>query len=140
MDARRIRFYYRGYYEDGTLFAEKSEGEPEEVVLGRRCVPERLEEALSAMAVGERKRVEVGLGYGERREEAIQRGVLRSSVPHGECLEEGMEIMWRSPSNPHAPVPARVAHADDYTFDLDLNHPLAGKNLVYEVLVIGSTG
>ena len=137
MERKRIRFLYRGLFENGTVFVDCRSGDPEEVVTGRGDIPKRLEDALLEMEVGERKTVDIGKGYGEYDQDAVKTRILRSSIPRGELLEEGTDVMWRSPQNPGSPVPAHVVRADAYSFDLDFNHPLAGKNLVYEVEVVG---
>jgi peptidylprolyl isomerase len=41
-------------------------------------------------------------------------------------------------SNPEGQqVPARIVHLDDEKLTLDLNHPLAGKTLTFEIQVVG---
>ena len=139
MERKRVSFYYKGLYEDGTMFVEKRSGDPEVIVTGRGDAPAKLEKALANMEPGDTGVIEIGKGYGEYDEGAIKTRILRASIPNGESLAEGMEIMWRTPQNPFYPMPARVIRADEFSFDLDFNHPLAGKNLVYEVEVVNIT-
>ncbi|MGV8084185.1 MAG: peptidylprolyl isomerase [Coriobacteriia bacterium] len=133
---RRARINYRGSFHDGTVFCDQSDGEPLEVVLGARQLPEALDRAIADMEAGEERSVEAGKAYGEYDENAVQRKVPRFEIPQGDDLEEGMSLMWTSPANRGMPVPIRVVRADEFTVDLDFNHPLAGKDLVYWVKVV----
>lgn len=131
-----IVFHYRGELEDGSVFVDSREGEPFRLETGTHMVMPELEEALCAMKPGETNVVHVGKAYGDYDESALQTRILKSSIEDGSRLEEGMEVMWKSPQNPHKPLPARIARADEYSFDIDFNHPLAGKDLTYVVEVL----
>ena len=126
-----LKFHYKGYYEDGEMFADSTTGEPLAIIAGRGSIVPVLEEALLEMEVGEEREVFAPLAYGEIDESAIQTRIMKYSIPHGDELEEGMQIMWTSPQNPVDPIPAKIIRADEYSFDIDFNHPLAGKNLTY---------
>lgn len=133
---RRVRINYKGSFADGTVFYDKADGDPIEVVVGGRSLPAALDRALAEMKAGEERTVAVPKAYGEYRPEAIQTRVPRFKIPNGDRLEEGMELMWTSPANPLSPVPAKVIRADEFTVDLDFNHPLAGKDLLYWVKLV----
>lgn len=133
---RRFAFHYRGMLEDGTVFFDSAGKEPMECTEGRHEVMSALEAALCEMEPGEERTVHVGKAYGDYDESAVQRRVLRYLIPGGDDLQEGQEIMWTSPQNPQKPIPARIVRADEYTFDIDFNHPLAGKDLTYWVNLV----
>jgi FKBP-type peptidyl-prolyl cis-trans isomerase 2 len=129
----RATFHYLGLLEDGSVFFDSRKGEPMACELGRHALMPALEAAISAMIPGEQRRVEVGMAYGPYDGSALQRHVLRSAVQDGGSLCDGQQILWTSPRNPATPVQATVRNADEFAFDLDFNHPLAGHDLAYEV-------
>lgn len=131
-----ITFHYRGKTADGEVFFDSYKGEPFQVTLGRHMVMPKLEDGLVGMMPGETKSIEVGMAYGDYDQSAVQTRILKETIEDGFSLEEGMEVMWTSPRNTHKPIPARIVRADDLSFDIDFNHPLAGKELVYEVEVL----
>lgn len=131
-----ITFHYRGRTEEGEVFFDSRKGEPFQLKTGAHLVMPLLEEGLIGMKPGESKSICVGKAYGEYDPAAVQKRILKEAIEDGERLEEGMEVMWTSPRNPHKPIPARIVRADDRSFDIDFNHPLAGKSIVYDVDVI----
>ncbi len=131
-----ITFHYTGRTEEGDVFFDSRKGEPFSLTLGMHMVMPKLEEALVGAKPGERLSVDVGMAYGDVDPGAVQKRILKETIEDGFSLQEGMKVMWTSPRNTHRPIPARIVRADDLTFDIDFNHPLAGKNLVYEVEVL----
>jgi len=128
-----LTFHYSGYYDNGEKFYDSAGKDPLTIIAGRGSVMRELEEALLEMNIGETREVFVPLAYGERDKDAVQTRIMKYTIPGGDALEEGMEIMWTSPQNPQNPIPARIIRADEYSFDIDFNHPLAGKDLTYRV-------
>lgn len=133
---KRVRINYKGSFADGTVFYDNENGLPIEVVVGGRSLPGALDKALAEMKVGEQRTVDAPKAYGEYHPDAVQTRVPRYKIPNGDQLEEGMELMWTSPANPLTPVPAKVLRVTEFTVDLDFNHPLAGKDLVYWVRLV----
>lgn len=131
-----ITFHYLGRTEDGEVFFDSHKGEPFQLTLGMHMVMPKLEEGLAGVQPGEKRTIDVGMAYGDIDPSAVQKHILKETIEDGFSLQEGMEVMWRSPRNTHQPIPAKIVRADDLTFDIDFNHPLAGKSLVYEVEVI----
>lgn len=136
MNRRRVRINYVGKYADGTVFDDHRNGEPIEITIGGRSVPAALDRAIARMKVGEDRTVEVPKAYGDHHPEAVQRRIPRQKIPNGEKLAQGMTVLWTSPANPLTPVPVTITRADEFTVDLDFNHPLAGKDLVYWVKLV----
>lgn len=134
---RRALINYRGSLADGTVFDDNEKGEPLEVVIGGHSVPEPLDEALGEMKIGEERVVYVpaARGYGEYDRSAVQR-VQRSSIPNGDQLREGMSVHWTFPKSAGRAVPATVVEAGEWSVELDFNHPLAGKDLVYWIRLV----
>ncbi len=92
-----------------------------------------LERALDGMHVGETKSVRLppDEGYGPVRPEA-QTEVPREMIP-SDSLEVGAELLARSSAGERM---VRVKEIRDTTVVLDLNHPLAGQTLYFDVRVV----
>jgi peptidylprolyl isomerase len=129
-----ISFLYKGSLRDGTVF-DDSEGTPYEIIVGRSQVMPALEEVLIKMEVGEERTLNIAAAdaYGEYLDEAVQR-VPTYRIPNGKNMPEGETIMWTSPRSP-VPVPAKVRSIVNQIAELDFNHPLAGKDIIYWVKV-----
>lgn len=131
-----ITFHYLGRTSDGDVFFDSRKGDPFTLTFGMHMVMPKLEEGLAGAQPGEKLTIDVGMAYGDIDPGAIQRRILKETIEDGFNLKEGMEVMWTSPRNTHKPIPAKIVRADDLTFDIDFNHPLAGKNLFYEVEIL----
>lgn len=131
MAKKRVHFHYKGMLDNGTVFVDTTDQEALEIVTETYSIMPELDSALSCMEVGEERIVNVGKAYGEYDEKGKQERILRYTIKDGDQIEEGQELLWTSPNNPDRPVPVRVIRADQYSFDLDFNHPLAGKDLQY---------
>ena len=132
-EGTKLTFHYRGFLEDGSVFTDSTGKEPMTHIVGHYGIMPQMEQALSTMEVEDECTVDVGMAYGEYDQKAVQTRILRYTIAGGDTLQEGQELMWTSPSNPAKPVPARIVRSDEYSFDIDFNHPLAGKNLSYWV-------
>ena len=119
---------------DGRV-VDSSEGkEPLSYTQGSGQIIPGLEEQLKGLAKGEKKTVEVppAKGYGERNDAAVQK-VPRSSFKDGGDLEVGMMVSGQAQDQNFQ---AKVIEVGDKDVTLDLNHPLAGKTLNFEVEVV----
>lgn len=115
---------------------DSSEGDaPLEYLHGADNIVQGLEEALTGRAEGERLEVTVPpeRGYGLRDENDVQR-VPRSAFPPGQ-IEAGMEFVTQDEEG--HPIPVWVHSVDENSVTVDLNHPLAGETLHFDVQVAG---
>ena len=74
--------------------------------------------------------IEVSEAYGEPRAEFINE-VPKTNVPEGIQVGESLQGM-----GPQGPVNVTVVAVNEETVILDANHPLAGKNLIFDLEVI----
>jgi FKBP-type peptidyl-prolyl cis-trans isomerase SlyD len=102
---------------------------------GQRQIIPGLEMALVGMRAGEEKKVTVKPedGYGKLDPKA-QMEVSKEAVPP-DALKVGTQLQGRSPAG--QPILARVKEIKDKTVVLDMNHPLAGKTLYFDVKILG---
>ena len=93
-----------------------------------------LERELEGMSIGDSKKVIVSAedGYGETDEDAFV-DVPRSEFPDDMPLDPGVEMELTTPDG--QPMYARVESVEEEIVHLNMNHPLAGKELHFDVKV-----
>ena len=127
-----IRVHYTGKLKDGTVFDSSRDGDPLKFQVGKGEVIAGFDQAMVGMAAGEVKTVEIPAedAYGDY-EENRKIEISREQVPPGLDLEVGQALQM----NPRDgdPIIVTVAAMEAETITLDANHPLAGKDLVFEV-------
>jgi FKBP-type peptidyl-prolyl cis-trans isomerase SlyD len=133
-DGKAVSIEYTLRLEDKSVVDTNVGKEPFTYVQGSRQIIPGLEKALAGMKVGESKKVTVKPeeGYGEVNKEAFQE-VKKELVPQ-EDLKVGAELQGRDSVG--RVIRARVSEIKDDTVVLDLNHPLAGKTLYFDVKVL----
>jgi peptidylprolyl isomerase len=127
-----IRIDYTGRLTDGTQFDSSAGREPLEFTLGTGQVISGLDQHLQGMEPGTRTTVTIPseAAYGPRRPDAIQT-IDRASVPAELDLRPGARLQARTATGDTMPI--TVVDFDDKVVRLDTNHPLAGKDLVFDV-------
>lgn len=130
-----VKVHYTGKLEDGTQFDSSADREPLEFTLGEGRIIPGFEEAVAGMNPGDTKTVTIpsNQAYGPRREEAVQE-VPRSMIPQDIDLQVGMQLQANSPGG--QPIILTVSEIAEETVILDANHPLAGKDLVFELELV----
>jgi len=130
-----VKVHYRGMLGDGTEFDSSHGREPLEFTLGAGNVIAGFEEIVTGMSPGETKaeRVSAERAYGPHREEMVLE-VSRAQVPPDVPLQLGQQLHLRQEDG--EPVPVTVTDLSDEAVTLDANHPLAGKDLMFEVKLL----
>ncbi|MCC7095749.1 MAG: peptidylprolyl isomerase [Thermomonas sp.] len=131
---RVVRFHY-SVAEAGkdTLESSKEGGQPIAILFGRGQIIPGLEKAMEGREVGDsfKAAVNAGEAYGERREGLTQR------VPKkhfgGQKLVPGMQVVLQTNFGPRAVVIEKVGMS---VVDVDLNHPMAGKDLEFDIEIV----
>jgi FKBP-type peptidyl-prolyl cis-trans isomerase SlyD len=124
-----VSFHYTVF--EGGERLESSEGrEPLTILYGAGNIIPGLEKALEGKAVGDRVEATVAPeeGYGARNENMVQRVPIKHFK--GQKLEPGQTLMLRGQQGP---IMATVKKVGMSVVDLDMNHPMAGKTLRFEV-------
>jgi FKBP-type peptidyl-prolyl cis-trans isomerase 2 len=127
-----VKVHYTGKFEDGSVFDSSISNEPISFQIGSKQVIPGFENALLGMTVGESKTVTLTPeeGYGTTRQEMIQE-VQRALVPGD--VTEGAQLTSTTDQGVYNAI---VLEVKDETVLLDFNHPLAGKNLVFELELV----
>ncbi len=130
-----VKLLYTGTLEDDTVFGKATVDEPMEFQTGMDlAIPGFEAEVLKLEKVGDTATFTVGMydAYGEYLEEMTQT-VPKENVPVN--CEVGKRIWMLNEEGERFPVTVLEVLDNDVVFDM--NHPLAGKNLTFEVEIIG---
>ena len=121
---------------DGETIDTSDGHEPIEFIQGAGNIVPGLEQALYGMSVGESKAVVVAAedGYGQMDREATME-VPRDQFPQDIPMEVGTQLELHDEAG--QPMVARIDQVGDTTVRLDFNHPLAGKELHFDVKIAG---
>lgn len=127
-----VKIEYVARLEDGTEFDRSAEGEPLEFVLGQGRVLAGVEEAVEGMEEGDGKTVTIPpeKAYGQRDESLLRK--FPKTIMMGETeLKKDMVVKLHLKEG--GTVPATVVDITDTDVIVDLNHPLAGRTLVFDI-------
>ena len=128
-----VTLVYTGKLDDGTVFGFATEEKPMKFQTGMDMAIDGFEKAILEMnEAGEKKTFTVDEygAYGEYLEGHVAKIPLEQ-IPVND-VKVGKRIMLSS-SEDGAPMPATVLDITDGLVTFDLNHPLAGKSLTFEV-------
>ena len=130
-----VTFHYRLFDDDGQLLESSSEDQPVTVLQGHANVVRGLDRALLERSVGEQFSVAVAPSdaYGLRRENWTQRISKKYFNKPGK-LKVGQETAFETE---HGIRRVTVVKIGAKMVDIDLNHPMAGQTLNFEIDVVG---
>ncbi|MBW2366764.1 MAG: peptidylprolyl isomerase [Deltaproteobacteria bacterium] len=133
-----VQVEYQGTLNNGDVFDSSNGRRPLEFQMGAGQMIKGFEAAVLGMSLNEKKSIalEPEDAYGHRDEE-LTRVFERSEVPPGMNPEVGQTISLSTPDGRQ--IPARIFDLDDEKITLDLNHPLAGESLNFDIEVVGIT-
>lgn len=129
-----VRVHYTGRLDDGTVFDSSRDRDPLEFKLGEGQVIPGFENAVSGMAAGDEQTVKIppDNAYGEKREDLVF-AVPRDQFPPDIEPEVGQQLQVQQGDQVAV---VRVADISDEGVMLDANHPLAGKELIFDVELV----
>lgn len=132
----KVKVQYTGRLEDGTVFDESKEGEPLEFTVGSGQVIPGFDKAVQGMKLNEEKEVTIKSedAYGKR-DETLIRNFPRTAFPKDFKPEKDRVIQLSDQTG--RPRPGIIIDIIKDSIAIDLNHPLAGKDLTFKIKVIG---
>jgi peptidylprolyl isomerase len=136
VDGKYVSVEYTGTLDNGEVFDTSKGRQPLEVHMGAGQMIPGFEKALQGMALNEKKTFTLSPdeAYGERDESRTQ-SFDRKDVPPGLNPEVGQTVALTASTGQQ--IPAQITEVTDEKVTLDLNHPMAGKALTFEVEVVG---
>ncbi|MFC1910663.1 peptidylprolyl isomerase [Chloroflexota bacterium] len=130
-----VKVDYTGMLSDGTVFDSSVGKQPLEFTLGSGQVIEGFDKAVTGMKVGESKTVTIpeDEAYGQYRDDLVT-VMDRSQLPPGEPPQIGQRLLATSADGKS--IIFTVTEVDEKTVTVDANHPLAGKDLTFELKLV----
>jgi peptidylprolyl isomerase len=130
-----VRVHYTGRLDDGTVFDSSRDRDPLEFTLGDHEIIPGFEEAVVGMSPGEHKSAHIAAAdaYGQRHEEMVAT-VARDTLPAELDPRIGQQIRARQPDGTDLVLTVTSVSSGNIT--LDANHPLAGRDLVFDIELV----
>lgn len=130
-----VRVHYHGKLTDGSTFDSSEGRDPLEFTVGSGQVIKGFDDALVDMKVGDKKTVNIPVeeAYGHRTDEMMME-YPKTEFPADMTPEPGMELHMSDNSGNVFPVV--IAEVKDDVVILDANHPLSGKDLVFDLELV----
>jgi peptidylprolyl isomerase len=131
-EGSKVKVHYTGRFEDTTVFDSSLEREPLEFVVGEANLIPGFMNALIGMNSGESKTIQLNPeeAYGSYIEELVNE-VPKEHVPEG--VEVGSMLQAQTEDGV---VNVIVTDITETHVKVDANHPLAGKNLIFDLEIL----
>jgi len=134
----KIKVDYEGKLEDGSVFDSSKHGDhshPLEFEVGEGKIIKGFDEGVIGMEIGDEKEITIKPedGYGMPNPELTQK-IPKDKIPPGQEIKPGMILALGAPDGRQ--VPATVKEVSDTEVTIDINHPLAGKTLIFNVKLL----
>ena len=133
-DDKVVSFHYKLRDAEGTFTESSESGSPVVYMHGRNNIVPGLESQLVGKKSGDKFAATVApeQAYGLRNETAAQRVPLKHIATRGPYTVGQMVVV----NTREGGRQARVMKVGHFNVDLDLNHPLAGKTLEFDIEVV----
>lgn len=130
-----VKVHYTGKLTDDTIFDSSLEREPLEFTVGAGQMIQGFDKAVEGMSVGEKMQVEIKMqeAYGPKIEEAIIR-VDKTQLPQDSEPTIGMQLEATQADGRRQLFVITEVKEDKVV--LDGNHPLAGKDLIFDIELV----
>jgi peptidylprolyl isomerase len=130
-----VNVHYKGTLKDGTEFDNSHKrGQTLSFQIGSGRMIRGFNDAVVGMDIGQTKNITLSPleAYGERIEEA-QQVVPRGAFRDVDNMEVGGMVQGNGPNGPFL---AKIKDLQEESVTLDLNHPLAGEELNFEIELV----
>ncbi|MDF1628998.1 MAG: FKBP-type peptidyl-prolyl cis-trans isomerase [Alcanivoracaceae bacterium] len=131
----RVTLHFAVRLMDGTEMDSTFTGQPASFVWGDESLLPGFERALLGLKAGDKRSVyiEADKGFGAYNPDNIQQ-FRQDEFAEGMTLEAGVVVSFRDASG--AELPGVVSLIEDNWVTVDFNHPLAGRDLTFEVEIL----
>lgn len=130
-----VQVEYTGKLENGTIFDTNKGKDPLEFQAGSGQLIKGFDEAVIGMQKGQEKEIKIkpSEAYGEVNPDLLKE-IPREQLPKEPEPKAGMTLVIGTPDGRRMPVKIVKVSAKNVT--IDLNHPLAGKTLIFLIKII----
>ncbi|NDC40905.1 MAG: peptidylprolyl isomerase [Chitinophagia bacterium] len=131
----KVSVHYHGTLQDGTTFDSSLNREPLQFTAGAGQVIKGFDDAVMDMNIGDKKTVNIPVqhAYGERNDDMLLEYPV-SDFPADMPPAVGMELQMSD--NQGNIFPVVIVEVNGENVLLDANHPLAGKDLTFEIELV----
>jgi peptidylprolyl isomerase len=136
-DGDDVTFHYTGTLSDGTQFDSSIGSDPMGAKLGEGNLIPGFEAALIGMTVGDSQTFTIPAdeAYGERKTDLVQTMDLDSFPEGGASVDIGQN--YEMMTHTGQPLQVTVTAIEENEVTIDANHPLAGKDLTFDLELVG---
>lgn len=130
-----VRVHYTGRLDDGTVFDSSVGRDPLQFTIGNGEIIPGFEQAVIGMKPGEEKTIKIlsDEAYGPHNEEMVME-IDRDQFPADLNLRVGLQLQMHQENGRSFPV--MVVNISETYVTLDANHPLAGKDLTFDIALV----
>lgn len=131
----RVTLHFAVRLMDGTEMDSTFDGKPASFVWGDESLLPGFEKALAGLKAGDRRSVfiDADSGFGAYNEENVQHFPRKDFTGYDQ-LEPGTVLSFADAAG--AELPGVIKSADEQWVSVDFNHPLAGRELTFEVEIV----
>lgn len=130
-----VKVDFVGSFEDGQVFDTSENKNPLKFKVGSGEVIQGFDEALVGMRVGQEKQININSdkAYGPRAKELIV-NIEREKLPAD--IDFKKDQQYQIPNEDGETIVVRVSDVSENSIELDGNHPLAGRNLIFKIKLV----
>ncbi|MDT8389243.1 MAG: peptidylprolyl isomerase [Lentisphaeria bacterium] len=130
-----VRLHYTGTLDDGTVFDTSVDRGPFEFTVGEGKVIKGFDTGVLGMEVGTKKTIHIPYkeAYGRYHEDATWK-IPRVDFPKTITPEVGMAMQMKDHDG--RPIRIHITEVTPIDITVDKNHPLAGKDLTFELELV----
>lgn len=130
-----VKVHYTGKLSDGQVFDSSEGKEPLEFTLGKGQIIPGFEKGLIDMKLNEKKTITIAKeeAYGDINDD-LRQEVKKTQLPPDITPEVGMGLVSKSPDGQEMNL--LVVEVREESIVIDGNHPLAGKDLIFDLEVV----
>ncbi|MDG1159838.1 MAG: peptidylprolyl isomerase [Flavobacteriales bacterium] len=131
----KVKVHYTGKLSSGEVFDSSVDREPIEFVVGGGQMIKGFDDGVLGMGLNEKKTLNIPAeqAYGESNPALIQT-LDRTQLPPDLKPEVGQTLVAGSPEGQEMHV--QVTELTEATITIDANHPLAGKELIFDIELV----
>ena len=131
----KVKVDYTGKLDDGTVFDTTEGRQPLEFEVGSGKVIPGFENGIIGMELGEKKtiKIEAKDAYGDHKENLVAE-IDKKHLPKDMEPKVGLQLEIKQENGQN--IFAVIKKVSDDTITIDANHPLAGKDLTFEVELV----
>ena len=134
-DGDKVKVHYKGMLDDGSVFDTSEGRDPLEFTIGGGDMIPGFEDGVKGMEKGGKKTIKIPCGeaYGPIHPEAIA-DIKRTDFPADFKPEAGQQLQFANDEGQL--LLATIISINDDKVTIDANHPLAGKDLTFDIELV----